>query len=179
MTSAKATFAPFSMMVIGLVFILLATLAVVQTQSVTVSPVESDLSSLFETKTGQLTLQAPPYCGQFDVFCFVVFVLQRVLARLAEVFGGLSGAFFGGLAPAAASTSTSTSADTSAKSSVSAAATVTADESTCAEGRAGRDCRRAERKEARDARQEAREQAREARLAAREAAQAARVAAKQ
>ena len=125
MTSARANVAaPFSMMVIGLVFILLATLAVVQTQSVTVSPVEADLSSLFETKTGQLTLQAPPYCGRFDIFCFVIFILRTVLGRLVGIFGGFVPSI--------------------------------GNDSTCAPGRAGRECRQAERQENRAARQQAR-----------------------
>lgn len=137
MTSARATVAaPFSMMAIGLVFILLATLAVVQTQSVTVSPVEADLSSLFETKTGQLTLQAPPYCGRFDIFCFIIFILRTVFAKLAVLFGGIAGGFVPGGALAGANAGSAGS--------------------TCAAGRAGRECRQAERQENRAARQQAR-----------------------
>ena len=152
MTSAKATVvAPTTMLAIGLIFILLASLAVVQTQSVTVSPVQSDLSSLFETKTGQLTLQAPPYCGRFDIFCFVIFILRSVLARLVGVFGFTFGGVPGG------GTATAT-AGSSARAGASASAG-----STCAAGRAGRDCRRAERQEARDARQQARDARRAAR----------------
>lgn len=143
MTSARAT-VPFSMMTIGLLFIILASLTVVQTQSVTVSPVEADLSSLFETKTGQLTLQAPPYCGRFDIFCFIIFILRTVFARLAGIFGG-----FGGFFPSGGSTFSGSTSTTSV-----------AGASTCAEGRAGRSCRQAERQEARDARREARRAAR-------------------
>ena len=139
MTSAKAT-VPFSMMAIGLLFIILASLAVVQTQSVTVSPVQADLSSLFETKTGQLTLQAPPYCGRFDIFCFIIFILRTIFNRLAAFFGG----FFPGAGPPFIGSTSSTSTSSVAGSS------------TCAEGRAGRSCRQAERQEAREARRAAR-----------------------
>jgi hypothetical protein len=137
MTSAKAAVAPTTMLAIGLVFILLATFSVVQTQSVTVSPVQADLSSLFETKSGQMTLQAPPYCGRFDIFCFVIFILRTVLGRLVGIFGG-----FGGFFPGSTFTGTGGAALSGA--------------STCAAGRAGRDCRQAERKEARAARRAAR-----------------------
>jgi hypothetical protein len=128
------------MLAIGLLFILLASLAVVQTQSVTVSPVQTDLSSLFETKTGQMTLQAPPYCGRFDIFCFIIFILRTVFSRLAAIFGG-----FGGFFPSG-TTITGSSGATAAVGGAS----------TCAEGKAGKSCRQAEKKEARNARRAAR-----------------------
>ena len=130
------------MTTVGLVLILMATLAVVQTQSVTVSPVQADLSSLFETapKTGQLTLQAPPYCGPFDIFCFVIALIRaifaRVLPQLAGIFGGF-GSFSTAPPPPAAPLSTSSSSSTATVSDATVSSA-----SSCPDGREGRQCRR-------------------------------------
>lgn len=139
MTGTKATAAiPFSMTALGLILILLATFAVVQTQSVTVSPVEADLSSLFEPKVGQLTLQAPPYCGPFDVFCFLILLFRLIFQRQ---FGLIPG-FVIGFATSTAARARGGGGVATVGAGNQAATTV---QSTCASGRAGRNCRRAAR----------------------------------
>jgi hypothetical protein len=134
MTTARAV--PASFLAIGLALILLATLSVVQTQRMTVAPVETDLSTLFEPKTGQLTFQAPPYCGQFDIFCFIAQIFRLIFERMEQLFRAIFG---GGSASAAAAANANSAATVSTARS-------TADADTCAAGRAGRDCRREQRR---------------------------------
>jgi hypothetical protein len=133
MTTAKAI--PASFLAIGLALILLATLSVVQTQRMTVSPVDMDLSSLFEPKMGQLTFEAPPYCGQFDIFCFIAQIFRLIFERLEQLFRAIFG---GGSASAAAAANANSAATVSTGTSTSPGA--------CAAGRAGRDCRREQRR---------------------------------
>ena len=157
MTAIRSEAAPFSMLTIGLILILVATLTVVQSQSVTVSPVQADLNSLFEVKTGQLTLEAPPYCGPIGIFCFVVNLLRLIFNRILAVFGGLGASFggsFSGTVPGGP-----LSAGAGAGVALAPPATTfsaTADASTCASGRDGRQCRRDARQAAREARRAAR-----------------------
>lgn len=132
MSTAKAI--PFSMLALGLALIMLATFSVVQTERMTVSPVEMDLSSLFEPKTGQLTFEAPPYCGQFDLFCFIAFIFRLIFDRFRALFHAIFG---GGSFSANAASTTSAS-----QSTVSTASNTDG----CAEGRAGRSCRRDQRR---------------------------------
>lgn len=132
MTTAKAI--PMSMLALGLALIMVATFSVVQTERMTVSQVEMDLSSLFEPKTGQLTFEAPPYCGQFDLFCFIAFIFQLIFQRFEALFDLI----FGGGAAAASAANTASAS----KSTASTASNTDG----CAAGRAGRSCRQEQRR---------------------------------
>ena len=125
---------PASMLALGLALLMLATLSVVQTERMTVSPVQMDLTTLFEPKTGQLTFEAPPYCGRFDIFCFIAFIFELIFQRFEALFDLIFG---GGTATAAAAASkaTTTKATTSSSSG-----------STCASGKAGKACRKEQRR---------------------------------
>lgn len=65
-TSRAGTVAPYSMIVIGLVLAILASLAVVQSSGISVTQA-AEVEQL-EPKIGQLALHAPPYCPP-GAFC--------------------------------------------------------------------------------------------------------------
>ncbi len=84
---------PYSMILLGVLVAILASLAVVQTRDITASPAGTETSQ-FEPKIGQLTLEAPPYCtgGICARFNAVISLLTTLKARfpfLARVFDSL------------------------------------------------------------------------------------------
>lgn len=72
------TITPYSMIVIGLVLVTLAWLAMVQTQGISTSEPRATIGQQFEPKSGQLVLQAPPYCR---AGCVGIIIAIRALNR--------------------------------------------------------------------------------------------------
>lgn len=147
MTASTFKLTPVTMVAVGLLFVLLASVTVVQgTSAVTTAPVDSGISGLFEPATGQLTLHQAPYCGPFDILCFLFAILQSVFNRLAAVFGGLGhgGLAHGGL-PALPTSQPAPSAQVQSTVTADSTAQTTAGPADCARG--DRQCRR----DARDA----------------------------
>lgn len=85
MNSRASALAPVSLIAVGLLMVLLASLAVIQSRGISVSPASSDSSTFFEPKSGQMSLFAPPYCTSGPV-C-------RALDRVIQVFRRLSARF--------------------------------------------------------------------------------------
>jgi hypothetical protein len=77
---------PYSMIVIGLILATLAALTVVQTQGISTSAPAAGITQQFEPKTGQLVLQAPPYCrGACAGIMVAVRALNRQINFLAQL----------------------------------------------------------------------------------------------
>lgn len=90
MNARAGTITPFSLMILGVLMVLLASLMVFQTQKVSTTPVEMDLTSLFEPKSGELVMDQAPYLG--GILGFIFRLLERLFRSL---FGGFG---FGGAA---------------------------------------------------------------------------------
>jgi hypothetical protein len=84
-----AGFAPFTLLALGLLFVLLATLAVTQTSGISVSPGGGNQSG---PKLGQLTFNAPPYCTSGPL-CVALDRVIHTLRRLATRFPNLGPIF--------------------------------------------------------------------------------------
>jgi hypothetical protein len=80
MTNTRTgTVTPYSLIVIGLLVLTLASLTVVQAAGISASPASAAVSQV-ETKSGQLSLHAPPYCRS-GPFCAGILAAVRALNR--------------------------------------------------------------------------------------------------
>ncbi|MEX2551635.1 MAG: hypothetical protein WD627_01340 [Actinomycetota bacterium] len=80
------TLTPYSMIVIGVILATLAALTVVQTQGISTSAPAAGITQQFEPKTGQLVLQAPPYCrGNCAGILIAIRALNRTINFLAQL----------------------------------------------------------------------------------------------
>lgn len=83
MNARAGVLTPVSFVAIGLLLVIMASLAVFQTQGISVAPSGGDNGGLFEPKSGQISQFAPPYCNQ-SVFCLrIEAAIQRITALRA------------------------------------------------------------------------------------------------
>lgn len=80
MKAREGAIAPFSLMTVGLLMVLLASLLVFQSQQVSTTPADAGMTSIFEPKSGELILDQAPYVGG---------ILGFVFALINRIFGGL------------------------------------------------------------------------------------------
>lgn len=85
MNARASALTPVSLIAVGILMVVLASLAVIQSRGISVSPASTDSSTLFEPKGGQISLFAPPYCNT-GIVC-------RALDRVITVFRRLSARF--------------------------------------------------------------------------------------
>jgi hypothetical protein len=93
LSSKASTLTPVSMITVGLLILLIASLAVVQSREISISPASTDSTSLFEPKGGQSSLFAPPYCstGQMcRVLDQVIALFRRLAVRFPVAAPGLA-----------------------------------------------------------------------------------------
>jgi hypothetical protein len=91
--SRTGTLTPISLITVGLLLVLLASLAVVQSRGISTSPASSESPTLFEPKAGQISLFAPPYCSSglvCRILDRVIAILRRVAARFPAAAPGLA-----------------------------------------------------------------------------------------
>ncbi|MBW3591745.1 MAG: hypothetical protein KY393_07865, partial [Actinobacteria bacterium] len=78
MNAREGAVVPFSLMAVGLLMVLLASLLVFQSQQVSTTPAEVNMTSMFEPKSGELILDQAPYVG--GILGFVFALINRIFA---------------------------------------------------------------------------------------------------
>jgi hypothetical protein len=81
------SFTPYSMMVIGLLLAIVASLTVVQANTISARPATTGVTQL-TPKSGQLAVHAPPYCTS-GPFCAGILAAIRALNRQIEFLARL------------------------------------------------------------------------------------------
>ncbi len=86
MTTRASALTPLSLIAVGMAFVLVATLAAIESREISVAPVRgTEAPTFFEPKTGQMSLFAPPYCTG-GLLCRILDRVIRLLRRLIRRF---------------------------------------------------------------------------------------------